>query len=147
MIEAIDARIAAMEAARKKALPPVLPGPAPLVPVAPVQPAPGIQGEQGPQGPQGEQGPSLDLDALAKTILAALKADADFHATVAGLVKVEPAIINPADLAASIQPHLDPIHVKVEVLDKPPDNPIPEEDVYLGGTLPLRLFLKPRQPK
>lgn len=42
---------------------------------------------------------------------------------------------------------LPPIHVKVEVLDKAPKNPQYEQDVYLGGTLPLRLFPVPPKPK
>ena len=105
----------------------------------------GLQGLQGQQGIQGEQGPSLNLDAVVEGLLARLKTDQVFLVEIARLVKVPP--IDPVTLAEEIQPHLDPIHVKVSVLDKPPINPQLEQDVYLGGTLPLRLFPVPPKPK
>lgn len=119
--------------------------PGPMIPVEPIRGGQGDKGEPGEQGIPGEPGTSPTLDDVVDAIIARLRTDQAFLVVVAGLV--EPVTIDPADLAAKIQPHLDPIHVKVEVLDEPPENEIPEEDVYLGGTLPLRLFLKPRQPK
>lgn len=75
---------------------------------------PGPQGEPGPVGPQGEpgrSGNSIDFDTLPQSQIDAL-------------------ILR-----------LPPIRVHVELLDSPPANPITEQDAYLGGSLPLRLYL------
>jgi len=73
------------------------------------------KGDPGPPGPQGPPGPAGVFD---------------------------PAALTDAQLADLAQ-RLPPIHVEVEMLEKPPENPQHNQDVRLGDTLPLRLYLVP----
>lgn len=75
------------------------------------------RGEPGPVGPQGPPGPAGVFD---------------------------PASLTDAQLSDLAQ-RLPPIHVEVEMLEKPPENPQHNQDVRLGEKLPLRLYLVPPQ--
>jgi len=81
----------------------------------------GDTGQQGAKGADGKPGPKGD--------------------------KGEPGVFDPSKLTdaqlAALAARLPPIHVEVEMLDSPPVNPQLKQDVYLGGTLPLRLYLNP----
>jgi hypothetical protein len=72
-----------------------------------------------------------DVAKIAAVLLAALKADIEFQQTVADLVNVEPAPIDPAALAKKIQPHLDPITFR-HIDGKTKEVFAPEEPIRLG---------------
>ena len=54
----------------------------------------------------------------------------------------DPSTFTDEQVAALVK-RLPPIHVEVEILDSPPEVPQLKQDVRLGGTLPLRLYLMP----
>lgn len=132
----------------KPAPKPQPPKPGPLAPVEPAKPKP-----QSPGGPQ-LQACEDRVAALHMRIETLQDKLETLTQSVNELRKEcdEQPVFNISEdallgLAKRIQEHLEPIHVKVEVLDRPPENPQFEQDVYLGGTLPLRLFPVPPKPE
>lgn len=135
---------------RRPEPPPVLPGPGPEPPLDPPLvpiPDPNLEinarldalealiraipaGPPGEPGRAGEQGPPGNDGARGQ----------DGPPGVPGLF--DPATLTDAQVTA-LAKRLPPIHVEVEMLDSPPEKPQLKQDVFLGGTLPLRLYLQP----